>query len=40
MGFHLGIDVSTQSVKCIVIDTENGTVPAESSVNFGRDLPS
>lgn len=39
MGFYLGIDVSTQSVKCIIIDTGNGgRVAAESSVNFGQDL--
>lgn len=39
MGCFLGIDASTQSVKCIVIDTDSGTIPAESSVNFGSDLP-
>ena len=39
MGVYLGIDVSTQSVKCIVIDTVSGLIAAESSVNFGRDLP-
>ena len=39
MGCYLGIDASTQSIKCLVIDTESGTIPAESSVNFGDDLP-
>lgn len=40
MGCYLGIDVSTQAVKCIVIDTGAGTIPAESTVNFGEALPS
>ncbi|MBQ9788508.1 MAG: carbohydrate kinase [Lentisphaeria bacterium] len=39
MSLYLGIDVSTQGVKCIVIDTENGRIAAESNVNFGKDLP-
>ncbi len=39
MGLYLGIDASTQSMKCIVIDTMAGEIAAESNVNFGRDLP-
>ncbi len=39
MPLYLGIDAGTQSLKCIVIDTENGGIAAESSVNYGRDLP-
>lgn len=39
MGLYLGIDASTQSMKCIVIDTTAGRIAAESNVNFGRDLP-
>ena len=39
MSLFLGIDVSTQSVKCIVIDTVSGTIAAESGVNYGHDLP-
>ena len=39
MELFLGIDVGTQSVKCIVIDCDSGRIAAESSVNFGRDLP-
>ena len=39
MSLFLGIDASTQSVKCIVIDCDSGRIAAESSVNFGRDLP-
>ena len=39
MGLYLGIDASTQSMKCIVIDTTAGEIAAESNVNFGRDLP-
>lgn len=37
MALYLGIDASTQSVKTIVIDGES--ILAESSVNFGKDLP-
>ena len=36
---YLGIDASTQGVKGIVIDPENGEITAQSSVNFGKDLP-
>ena len=38
MALYLGIDASTQSVKTIVINGES--IIAESSVNFGKDLPS
>ncbi|MBO5762228.1 MAG: carbohydrate kinase [Lentisphaeria bacterium] len=36
---YLGIDASTQGVKGVVIDPENGRIAAQSSVNFGKDLP-
>lgn len=39
MGLYLGIDSSTQGVKCIVIDIQTGKIAAESTVNFGHDLP-
>ncbi|MFA4943225.1 MAG: FGGY family carbohydrate kinase [Lentisphaeria bacterium] len=39
MGLFLGIDVSTQSVKGVVIDTVSGRIAGEASVSFGRDLP-
>ena len=39
MELYLGIDASTQGVKCIVIDLCSGKITAESSVNFGKDLP-
>lgn len=39
MSLYLGIDVSTQSVKCIVIDVKSGRIAAESNVRFGKDLP-
>ena len=39
MSLYLGIDVSTQSVKCIVIDVNSGKIAAESNVRFGKDLP-
>ena len=39
MSLYLGIDVSTQGIKCIVIDTIKGEIAAESNVNFGKDLP-
>ncbi len=39
MELYLGIDASTQGVKCVVIDLRSGKITAESSVNFGTDLP-
>jgi xylulokinase len=36
---HLGIDSSTQSLSGLVIDAGSGKIIAESSVNFGADLP-
>ena len=39
MPLYLGIDAGTQSLKCIVIDTDSGGIVAENSVNYGRDLP-
>ncbi len=35
----LGLDSSTQSISALIIDPASGTVVAESSVNFGNDLP-
>ncbi|MGB0372269.1 MAG: xylulokinase [Opitutales bacterium] len=35
----LGIDASTQSCSGIVIDTDSGSVVAEVSINFGKELP-
>lgn len=39
MSKTVGIDASTQSVTALLFDNERGTVLAQSSVNFGRDLP-
>lgn len=39
MALYLGIDASTQSVKTLVVNSETSEIVAESSVNFGRDLP-
>ena len=39
MSLYLGIDVSTQGVKCIVINIQSGKIAAESAVNYGKDLP-
>lgn len=39
MAHYLGIDASTQSVSALVFDTETRRVVAESSANFGADLP-
>ena len=39
MARFLGIDSSTQSLSTIVFDSESGSIIAESSVNFGEDLP-
>ena len=36
MGNFLGIDASTQSLTGLVIDTDNGTIVAEASVNFDQ----
>lgn len=35
----LGIDSSTQSLSCTVIDPASGEIVADMSVNFGSDLP-
>src|SRR5690606_21650437 len=35
----LGIDSSTQSISALIIDPASGTVVADESVNFGKDLP-
>jgi xylulokinase len=39
MAQYLGIDSSTQSLSAIVFDAEAGSIVAQSSVNFGTDLP-
>ncbi|MBR0459225.1 MAG: hypothetical protein IJJ26_08300 [Victivallales bacterium] len=36
---YLGIDSSTQGVKCLAIEPATGKIVGESAVNFGRDLP-
>jgi xylulokinase len=40
MAFFLGLDSSTQSLSAIVIDTAEGRVVVDESVNFGSELPS
>lgn len=35
----LGIDSSTQSISAVLLDTDQGRIVAEESVQFGRDLP-
>ena len=39
MPYALGIDSSTQSCSCIVIDTDTQSVVTEAAVNFGEYLP-
>ncbi|MCP3967695.1 MAG: carbohydrate kinase [Lentisphaerae bacterium] len=39
MSLFLGFDSSTQSLKAIIIDTDNGQIIHTSDVNFGKDLP-
>ena len=39
MSLVLGFDSSTQSLSAVILDTEAGTVVADHSVNFGKDLP-
>ena len=39
MSYSLGIDSSTQSCSALVIDVVSGQIVAESSVNFGEELP-
>lgn len=39
MSLVLGLDSSTQSLSAVILDTEQGVVVAEDSVNFGADLP-
>ena len=39
MSCALGIDSSTQSCSAVVIDTTNGSIVAEATVNFGERLP-
>jgi xylulokinase len=39
MAYFLGLDSSTQSLSAIVIDTSEGRVVVDESVNFGAELP-
>jgi xylulokinase len=39
MAYFLGLDSSTQSLSALVIDTAEGRVVVDESVNFGKDLP-
>lgn len=39
MGYYLGIDAGTQSIKGILIDPETGEITPSESVHFGNDLP-
>lgn len=39
MGVYLGLDSSTQSLSAILIDADAGTILADESVNYGKDLP-
>ena len=39
MGYYLGIDAGTQSIKGILIDPETGEITPSVSVHFGNDLP-
>ena len=36
---YLGLDASTQSLSAILIDTAQGEIIAEESVNFGAEFP-
>ena len=40
MSLFLGFDSSTQGLKALLIDTRDGTLVGNHSVNYGRDLPS
>jgi xylulokinase len=40
MAYFLGLDSSTQSLSAIVIDSAEGRVVIDESVNFGNELPS
>ncbi|MFA6929896.1 MAG: FGGY-family carbohydrate kinase [Lentisphaeria bacterium] len=39
MGYFLGLDSSTQSLKGLLINTSNGMISAVISVSFGNELP-
>jgi xylulokinase len=39
VAYFLGLDSSTQSLSAIVIDTTEGKVVLDESINFGNDLP-
>jgi len=39
MGLYLGLDSSTQSLSAMIVDTAQGKVVLDESVNFGKSLP-
>ncbi|OGV57242.1 MAG: hypothetical protein A2X49_09880 [Lentisphaerae bacterium GWF2_52_8] len=39
MGIYLGLDSSTQGLKALLIDSGEGLILGEASVNFGAELP-
>jgi xylulokinase len=39
MPLYLGLDSSTQSLSALVVDTDEGRVVLDTSVNYGKDLP-
>ncbi|NMA43170.1 MAG: carbohydrate kinase [Oligosphaeraceae bacterium] len=39
MGCFLGLDASTQSLKALLVNTDNGSVSDVISVHFGKELP-
>lgn len=39
MALYLGLDSSTQGLKAVLIDPEQGLIVASAAVHFGRDLP-
>ncbi len=39
MPLYLGFDSSTQGLKALIIDAEQGRIVASEAVNYGRDLP-
>ncbi|MCH2175584.1 MAG: carbohydrate kinase [Lentisphaeria bacterium] len=39
MSFYLGLDASTQSMSCMVIDVDTNEIVYENSINFGSALP-
>ena len=39
MSYFLGLDSSTQSLKGLIIDATAGTIVAQATINFAKDLP-